>query len=613
MEHTIADLQDCHSGSSDLFESPHSVALSDDDDNDGGENHGPVNSNTNPGSNTNAHANASLSSVASTLPPASPPRTPPRPSSTTTTTTTGGRKTAPADKKNQSSAAAPGSTSSAKRPPPTSTPQMMVLGKDGSDYRDLLRSTTASGSTSPRSNSSAAAAAAAVANKKEAQRQHPRKNNTPDERQQALLDEEEKREIFRDETNDNINNNDAAAASNNENTPKSSKKWWSRLWYGTAYSAGATSYNSDDYACMASTHGPGANNNNNNNNNKSSNGKQPADVEASVYYQEMNTTDTPTTVRGGGRLGEDGFQSPPRHNNTTGTTTAANTATGTTKQKSIGGKMHDSILRNLPLPSSREDQIQQDCSFLYRPVEEQNPQRSNPLTSPSQQQHRPTGGLRAVFDHPPAGMSTLYRDAQDVVAPPAIMARYHARYHQLNQEYEPRDDHDRFADYNDYAVTPVHELTLEEQTQPQRHGGRGHGRQSSFVTDTATQSSLFYEQANGRVVMQLPRDHVRLLVADSSFGNMEPGILSVIQCRGPDDPPTERLEYCLTVPTNLYQQVVSEMTHYSHHIFGSGGHGGGGLDSSFYASDHADIRVAMAIMAVILTTLGIITLVFDLN
>jgi hypothetical protein len=273
------------------------------------------------------------------------------------------------------------------------------------------------------------------------------------------------------------------------------------------------------------------------------------------------------------------------------------------------GKMHKSLLRNLPLPATKEDQIQQDCSFLYRPVQEDNhhsPQRKN-NNHKNKNNHR----LRAVVELPPNGVSTLYRDAQDVLAPPDV-AQYQARFQQLNQEYA-RQERDRFENYNDYDIDNnniAHELALEEQ----RHT-------SHVVTSGTLQSSLFFQNAsNGRVAMRLPRDHVHLLVAaphDSPFP-LEPGILSVIQCRHPDDPPSKQLEYCLTVPPNLYQRVVSEMNQYNNHGGGVVNHHhhrhvGGGLDSSFYASDHADIRVAVGILVIIMAILGINTLVFGLN
>jgi hypothetical protein len=259
-------------------------------------------------------------------------------------------------------------------------------------------------------------------------------------------------------------------------------------------------------------------------------------------------------------------------------------------RRSTTATMHRSLLRNLPLPATKEEDIQRDCSFLYRPVSENltlsHPARRRP--SPS----RRSRGLRDVLDRPPRGVSTLYRDAQDILSPPA-MANFQAKYQQLNQEFE-FDDHDRYEDYNDY-IAPQ-DLTLEEgQQQRERH---------TLVTDTATQSSLFVQhETTGRVELRLPRDHVRLMVDP----NMEPGILSVVQCRHPEDPP-QTLEYCLTVPPNLYQRVVSEMTHYSNHWST-----GAGLESSFYASEHMDIKVAIAVLFLVFLMLGIQTLIWPVD
>ncbi|CAB9522049.1 expressed unknown protein [Seminavis robusta] len=406
------------------------------------------------------------------------------------------------------------------------TPQMMVLGKDASDFQDLMMSST--------------------------------KRNRHGDKQQALLEGEEKEpEEFADEPSEQHNH---------EADDGSGTSWWKSWWHGKPTSTTTTGrrrngagnrYTSMGHApvgtvagCLSQPQTP------------PSPTATMDDEEAQVYYQSIDSPEKQ----------QDASQD--RNNNTI----------------SIGN-MHQSILRNLPLPTTKEDQIQQDCSFLYRPVDERNgcsPKRNNNNRS-----------LRAVLETPPQGVSTLYRDAQDVLSPPAV-AQYQAKYHQLNQEFALKED-DRFEDYNDYAVTPPilagpHDLTLEEQQEQ---------RQNSIVTSKRSNSSLLYEQ-NGRVVLRLPRDHVRLLVASSPHETLEPGILSVIQCRRPDDPPSRKLEYCLTVPSNLYQRVFSEMSR-------SKKKHSEGLDLTVIASDHADIRVAIGIMVVILTILGIFTLVYGLD
>lgn len=349
----------------------------------------------------------------------------------------------------------------------------MVLGKDGSDYRDLMAS---------------------------------RSKQQSNERQQALLEDEEKEETFEDEVQD--------------------RSWWSRLWHGKAKhnSVADDEYTSMDQAEQQQRRPPRQ--------------LDDSDLENPVYYQG---------------LGEDPLQSPPpapRMN-------------------------HQSLLRNLPLPTTREEQIQQDCSFLYRPVDE-----SNGMMNSARRNRRT---LRAILDPPPAGVPTLYQDAQEVWSPP-VMAQYKAKYQQLNEVYEVQDTHDRYADYNDYAVTPPRELTLEEQEQQSANRA---------LIASVTKSSLFYQhESNGRVMLRLPRDHVRLMVANP--GDLEPGILSVIQNRREDDPIAPTLQYCLTVPANLYQKVISEMVQYS-----SSAHG---LDS--ISDDHLDIKWAIGIMTIIMLILG---------
>ena len=470
----------------------------------------------------------------------------------------------------------------------------MVLGKDGSDYRDLLQSSSSGGGT------------------RSSHRTQTTNHCSDNDKAQALLLDEEHggRAALGDQFEDEHHNTD-------RNNSKASK-WWGYLWSGASNSsrqAAAISQqdtnHSDDYASMEHVEGaadrlrqPRQQPQPPTSPSRSSRRRtipynDDGDVEAPVYFQERASASS-------------------------------------RRPRAIGGTMHQSILRKLPLPTTQEDQIQQDCSFLYRPVdEEQPPPGSTPASSSSSRTNNKgpraaRRALRAVLTPPPHGVATLYRDAQDVLSPPT-MAAFHAKYQQLNEPYEPPDDydHDRFEGYNDYAVTPtsaaaaaIHDLTLEEQQQQSSSRptalGRRHERQHSYVTDVASQSSLFY-QVNGRVMLRLPRDHVRLMVADASV--MEPGILSVIQTRRPDDDNTNttgegkagggmQLEYCLTVPPNLYQQVVSDMTQCATthpHTYQ------GGVDLHFYASEHADIKIAIGIMGFIMLILGINTLVFDLN
>ena len=379
------------------------------------------------------------------------------------------------------------------------------------------------------------------------------------EKQQALLSEQDKVETFVDEPN--------------QRQQEKSSTWWKSLWYGKTHDNDNNSDN-NDYTSMEEQHAHGTVGaaHRPHQNHKDDDGD--GDEETAEYYGTISATEEPNK--------DDSFKSQQR------STTLS--------------KMHQSLLRNLPLPTTKEDQILQDCSFLYRPVQDDHHTTTSPTRNTNNRNHH-RRSLRAVLDPPPDGVSTLYRDAQDVLSPPAV-AQYQVRYHQLNQEYA-HEERDRFEHFNEYgiAVPRRHDLTLQESSL--RPTGHHH------LTSGTLQSSLFFQhEANGRFLLRLPRDHVRLLVAsphDTAFP-LEPGILSVIQCRRANDPPSKHLEYCLTVPPNLYQRVVSEMNQYA------GKHlGGGGLDSSFYASDHADIRLAVGILVVIMVILGINTIVLGMT
>ena len=145
---------------------------------------------------------------------------------------------------------------------------------------------------------------------------------------------------------------------------------------------------------------------------------------------------------------------------------------------------------------------------------------------------------------------------------------------------------------------------------------------SQNITDLQ-HSSLFYEQ-NGRLLMRLPRDQVRL-VMDS---DLESGIVSVEQWRSPDDTETSSysvisqqqqqqseyvtkppLRYVMTVPDDLYRRVVSEMSYQLQppcwgffkccHFHGDG--------------ERADIGFALVILTVVLILLFIGTVDFHLK
>ena len=539
----------------------------------------------------------SLSSIASTLAPSSPPQTPP---TLSLQQQQGPPRLPPTLHLHPTAATSPTRHSSSPRRS-QGTPQMMVLGKDSSDYRDmLLLKSHGDDSSNDKKQALLADGTSRDAPTTDKDVEEPPTtpsifHKTPTTMSNAAA---RRQDNFDDEH-----------STNNSQKPAASKvsQWWGSLW--TSSNSNNNDNNTDDYANMEQG--------------QASSGR----VAPARLLQEDDEEEGATVY----------FQ--PQQRKRPRQTTATS--------------LHQSMLRKLPLPATKEDQIQQDCSFLYRSVEEDH-------SGVNHRQHR-TGttrnrSLRAVLDPPLASSrfgdsttpinttTTLYsRDVHDVLSVPDV-SQFQAKYQQLNQTLEPVYTQDRYDsydeqtdNYNDYAVLPAApaDLTLEEQQQQSRPSAIGrHDRQHSYVTDVTSQSSMFY-QVNGRVLLRLPRDSVRLMVADPTV--MEAGILSVIQTRPAamgseenDGAATHadlttvknlpRLEYCLTVPPNLYQQVVSDMqqcaTRPGNHRHASSSHdstSGGGIDLHFYASEHADIKIAIGIMAVIMFILGINTLVFDLS
>jgi hypothetical protein len=135
-------------------------------------------------------------------------------------------------------------------------------------------------------------------------------------------------------------------------------------------------------------------------------------------------------------------------------------------------------------------------------------------------------------------------------------ASWHAfreRYEQLNYMVDPRFTTIPPETFTDLA------LTDEDETPPSVQAQRRRMR-----SDLVELSSLYFLH-HGRLVLRVPTDHVRLL-ADP---DVEPGIVAVEQRRVVRDEETngygdvclEPLHYVLTVPEDLYQRVVSDMSY----------------------------------------------------
>jgi hypothetical protein len=204
---------------------------------------------------------------------------------------------------------------------------------------------------------------------------------------------------------------------------------------------------------------------------------------------------------------------------------------------------------------SREDDILQESSFFYRDLDD------SIMTKP-----------------PPA----LLRGSSIVLAP-SYRSAYHARYQQLNQEYIIE---------NDLALLQQQEEENYEHdsvaTVLQPAAARG-----SIIQDFSN-SSLYYKQ-DGRVLMKLPKDKVRL-VMDPELG--QAGILS--SCCTKNAHEFSDISYILTVPPDIYQKVVLELAH-SHTTI---------LSACFASEDRLSIQVAIGLLSVILVLLFINVIIY---
>jgi hypothetical protein len=197
------------------------------------------------------------------------------------------------------------------------------------------------------------------------------------------------------------------------------------------------------------------------------------------------------------------------------------------------------------LAACREDDILQESSFFYRDLDD------DVLTKP-----------------PP-----LIRGSS-IVLPPIHRSAYHARYQQLNQEYIVEDDLDLFVENNEVMLQP-----------------RG-----SIIQDFSN-SSLYYKQ-DGRVLMKLPKDKVRL-VMDPELG--QAGILSSCTTnKGQEAPDFGDITHVLTVSPDIYQKVVLELAH-SHTTI---------LSGCFESEDKLSIQVAILLLSVMFILLFINVIIY---
>jgi len=273
-----------------------------------------------------------------------------------------------------------------------------------------------------------------------------------------------------------------------------------------------------------------------------------------------------------------------------------------------------------------EDALKQDCSFFFRSDDNNN----------QNQKRQQFYGFKAIRRNTNQNSDLFhYSNAVDCLSPP-VLQHYRTQYAQLNHpDYDAAayrrdrhgsdDDDDMYEDDND-----GHDLQLIDDDDDDNNIDNNYTESSRFHrhivhSDSVAASSLLFYQ-DGRRLMRLPRDQVRLL-ADP---DLEPGVLSVEQCRPPkviaiagattgaaatpttnddcvvvDDPSSawhqHPLRYVLTVDDGLYRQIMTEMSPQQTQCCGIWG-------CLRRDQERVDIRVAYGLLTVILILLGINTL-----
>jgi hypothetical protein len=233
--------------------------------------------------------------------------------------------------------------------------------------------------------------------------------------------------------------------------------------------------------------------------------------------------------------------------------------------------------------STREDALQKDCSFFYRSHDDVEESQNR-----GDKHRRRFRALR--HEEHQHGFAYRYQNAVDVLTP-SFLNEFQTRYQQLNH-----------VDASPLHVPADHELVLTESE------GNLAQIQRIVRSDTTITSSIFYLHHDGRILMRLPMDAVRLVMDP----DLEAGILSVEQWRQEKEnmglPPSPEaafedrppLRYALTVSPDLYRRVVAEMSDEFTNPFC-------GFSRCCSDNGKADIRIAVAILGVVLVVLFINT------
>ena len=223
-------------------------------------------------------------------------------------------------------------------------------------------------------------------------------------------------------------------------------------------------------------------------------------------------------------------------------------------------------------PPAKEEAVRNDCSFFYQGLEDL-PSATTPAS--------------------PLGNQTIGSSVYNplVPTPPRHRAAYRARFQQLNEEW--RRHSDVYDDDN--------ELWLQDEDDE-----AGTIDSSSLSVSNVLHSSLCWAQ-DGRILMTLPKDKVRLLMDE----DLEPGILSVergnpIQSNnGNNHHHKDEIMYVLTVDDNLYRRVIGEISDATSSRFG--------LHQFCTDEGRVDISVAVMCLLLVLLILLINTIIWPVD
>jgi len=198
----------------------------------------------------------------------------------------------------------------------------------------------------------------------------------------------------------------------------------------------------------------------------------------------------------------------------------------------------------IAITASREDRVRQDCSYFYRGMED------DPSSPYHKTRSHRTGKTTAAANSLLRRMSvrarlsgqvdgalfmSRYERLNQVIHPHRQKSSKTQTRHQQGQQYTGNDNSSNQDNNEDH-----HDLFLDEddgQDQPSSY--REHVPSptnnvvmgaTSLINPHGVRSSMFFEQ-DGRMLMRLPRDQVRLVMDY----NLEPGILSVEQWRNQED------------------------------------------------------------------------------